>query len=657
MENFKNNIDDLLKERLGNYTETPPSEVWDALEKKLDGNKDRGFLYYRRFWFSLFFALIALEGVSFIWTKTTISFKQIIDNQQFAPHNKSFTKEEVNSNIDNITLNKTHQISIENSSNKLRNNNTNIRAYNRTSEITHSNMTDGNDNNNKISNSSILSSNKGVSADATNEYVTEKTSSIHIDNGSKNNLINEELFDAKQSDVSKNEITTEKVTKETSIHNSLSIISNKTTSDRVFPKESIRKIAVNASLSNKKALNKPINAKPNNSIPNINKTTKHNHSEPECNTINKATIAENETRLADGKANLLINDIANSKDKNNNPNSISSLPPSIASNNKNADASISNAPINSNLAVTKSEIFANSQTITIAKEDSHDNINTLINRPVLEVKDNSSIIVSADHLNKYEAGIKAGYELGMNSGSAQKIIVSPYLQYNMNSKFSILTQPAIKFSKVSSRNLTGTQSFYKVNNDGNYHIADSTIFVPIVGGGDTMITRNYAYSQTHDSIVKSYVTNNSYIEFELPILLKYNVTDKLSVYGGLNINYSKLIGISENTYTIGPITKTGSSSTVSKIQDPIPSPANINNIITYSGSSITDYKAPLYPNTQSDIVRFGYMLGISYEFNKKWLIDALIQQCSAKSNIQGGYDINTPLSSMYFRLTLGYKLF
>jgi hypothetical protein len=50
------------------------------------------------------------------------------------------------------------------------------------------------------------------------------------------------------------------------------------------------------------------------------------------------------------------------------------------------------------------------------------------------------------------------------------------------------------------------------------------------------------------------------------------------------------------------------------------------------------------------------MVGFSYEYQKRWLFDGLMQQTQAPANMQGGYNINSALSSTYFRFTLGYKL-
>ncbi len=39
MEKYKKNIDDLFKNRLGDYAEAPPPLIWNVLEKRLNGER------------------------------------------------------------------------------------------------------------------------------------------------------------------------------------------------------------------------------------------------------------------------------------------------------------------------------------------------------------------------------------------------------------------------------------------------------------------------------------------------------------------------------------------------------------------------------------------------------------------------------------------
>src|SRR6185312_1621475 len=109
--------------------------------------------------------------------------------------------------------------------------------------------------------------------------------------------------------------------------------------------------------------------------------------------------------------------------------------------------------------------------------------------------------------------------------------------YNITPKLSIMLQPAIKYSVVNTRPMGIPQSYYKANNDGKVTLVDSIpAYIPIGGTTfDSFWVRTYSYSQTHDSIVKTNSFGGTYIEFELPVLVKYYVTKNFSVYGGPNM--------------------------------------------------------------------------------------------------------------------------
>ena len=254
-------------------------------------------------------------------------------------------------------------------------------------------------------------------------------------------------------------------------------------------------------------------------------------------------------------------------------------------------------------------------------------------------------------LKGWDIGVKGGYERGFNNNAAQKMVIAPFLEYKLNSKFSVLLQPAVKSSSFSWHAINGTQSFYNIDHSKDKVTVDSFLIFPI--GGNPTYRKNYTFTQTHDSIVKSYgVGGGTYVETELPILLQYHITPKLSVYGGLNIAYSKLIGISEHSRSQTVTEVDSSHFGITGYTQP-----TYSSVFTYANAPLSSYKGPLYPSPQGGLLRMGYMLGFSYEFKNRWLFDCLIQQGNAKSNVQGGYNVNTALSATYFRLTLGRKLF
>ena len=259
--------------------------------------------------------------------------------------------------------------------------------------------------------------------------------------------------------------------------------------------------------------------------------------------------------------------------------------------------------------------------------------------------------------DRFEMGIKAGYEKGFAFDAARKAIVSPYLQYNLSPKFSLMVQPSAKAAKVATRNIGNASSYYKVNNDGATALVESVpIYLPSGLGYDTLWVNNYSYSQTHDSIVKSNTYGGTYVEADLPILLKYYIVPKFSVYGGVNIAYGKLTGVKEHTYTSDPIMQKGDSFTVTRQRVALPEPPALTSVIRYAGTPYSTYSGPQYPTNKGATLRLGYMVGFSYEFKDKWLVDGLVQQGMAKQDVQGGYNINKTLSAAYFRFTIGYKI-
>ena len=78
-------IDDLFKDELGSYTETPPPAVWDRLEKKLDNKPPQATGYNRRrLWYFGVLSLVLLVGVvvSLQLTGTSsIATKQFSSNE------------------------------------------------------------------------------------------------------------------------------------------------------------------------------------------------------------------------------------------------------------------------------------------------------------------------------------------------------------------------------------------------------------------------------------------------------------------------------------------------------------------------------------------------------------------------------------------------
>lgn len=267
---------------------------------------------------------------------------------------------------------------------------------------------------------------------------------------------------------------------------------------------------------------------------------------------------------------------------------------------------------------------------------------------------------TAKKRKRFEYGIKAGYEGGFTSEAARKIVGAPYIQYNFGSRFSIMSQPAFKAASVGNRALNGSQTFYSVDQSSSSVRLDSTVTKLIITAPgtpiDTLVLRYYSYKQARSNVTKSYQYGGTYFEFEIPLLAKYSLTKNLSIYGGPDLVYGKTIDVTEVTKTSASIEATGSATTLAHGSQAPPTPPAIGSVITYTGTPLSGYKGPLYPVSSGDLFRLGYMLGASYELNKRYLFDVLMEQSGAPANNEGGYNVNKPLSSLYFRFTIGYRL-
>lgn len=259
------------------------------------------------------------------------------------------------------------------------------------------------------------------------------------------------------------------------------------------------------------------------------------------------------------------------------------------------------------------------------------------------------------HFDRFEIGIKGGIEKGFSDAGATKYLVSPYIALNLSLKLAIMTQPAIKYATVSINNIGGDKSYYKENNDSS--VTKQGYATGVYTGGSptpSLYVTNYSVKQTHDSIVKSYTNQGTYMEYDLPILMKYAITKRFAVYGGINLSYSRYSGVKENTYQANNIAITKVAAAIARDSTQTV-PPHTNSVIAYEGTPISNYTGQLYSGDGA-MLRYGYMLGFSCEYSTRWLFDALIQQTPTRNNIVGGYNVNFPLSTAYFRFTLGYKL-
>ncbi len=531
MENHQKNIDDLFREELGGYTETPPPAAWEALEKKL-GPAAGGFrVPGKRIWYAALLVLVLLLSIP------------ALRNSSLFEGNKE--RNSLASNENTVPVNQ------------------------------HAAGTPGTNqsNNNPPIDSSAIKPSTNNSTPLANNNPDKRSKNINNDNGNNAN----------------NNNTPAPVTANTN------------------------------SLSKNNASSKPARHE---STPGKEQKALQVNSYNNGNTLSEAVA---------------------SKTNDNKPGNTGSQTENIF------NSSLTNpAPAAADEATTDP---ATNDVKPAAKEPGKEPLakagNNAKTKPGVPPK-------KKEQFNKFELGIKAGFERGFDNDGAKKVVVEPYLQYNLSPKFAIMIQPAIKGAAIEKRRIGTPQSYYKLNDDTV--VSRDRRDANIIGVGPAHLYFD-TYSQTHDSIVKSYSIGGSYLEFEIPLLLKYAITKQFSVYGGVNLVYGRLIGVREETYTSAKILKTVEAPVILRpIDQPDPPVRPFNEEMTYTGTPVANYTGPTYTSTTESAWKAGYMLGFTYNFNKRWLFDGLVQQTSAKTVMQGGYNVNTALSAPYFRCTLGYKL-
>jgi hypothetical protein len=314
---------------------------------------------------------------------------------------------------------------------------------------------------------------------------------------------------------------------------------------------------------------------------------------------------------------------------------------------------------------TENQLIANSETIN-ATSDAVKTINATADAVKAATTINPSATTKAATATKqkapkparnfarWEAGVKSGYERGFDNMGSTKFAIAPYLQYNVTGRIAIMTQPAVKFANAPTRVIGAPEQYYNVNNDGKVTAKESFTTVKVEGGSvQEYNNTRYNYTRSHDSIVKTNRTGGRYMEYELPLLIKYSLSKKSSVYGGVNIVYSQLQQVKEHTYTKAGIVRSVDT-LITAIGEPI-APA-IDDILTHNGTAISDYNGPLYPVSSKQNVRMGAMLGFTYQYSSRLMLDALVQKNPAPVQSYNGYNINAPLSSTSFRISVGYKI-
>ena len=169
--------------------------------------------------------------------------------------------------------------------------------------------------------------------------------------------------------------------------------------------------------------------------------------------------------------------------------------------------------------------------------------------------------------------------------------------------------------------------------------------------------RGYGFHQTYDSLVIAYQARQRYTEFEIPIMMRYSVMKNFSVLGGLNINFSKVLQLTETRQQY-----TGLQLFDTLVQQSTPlSGASLqayyNSRFAHSSPLYTPDAVAAYQNPTTNPLRFGYILGASYTAGNRLMVDVMIQQSLSKQTYIPNTEVRSIYNQPYVRISLGYKLY
>lgn len=243
--------------------------------------------------------------------------------------------------------------------------------------------------------------------------------------------------------------------------------------------------------------------------------------------------------------------------------------------------------------------------------------------------------------NRFEGGLKMGYETGVLSYTARKFTLAAYLQYNINSRLGIILQPAIKTATTSSAYTRDKGNYFQITDmrDSLFLTKDSSNY--------------YAYRQTFDSFIIRQMAERRYAELDLPLMLKYQLDKHIAISAGFNVTLGRIINLHTETQTIKDLVLRDTvSSFVWDTVKPRPSPE-----FAHPGSVPYSSYVPPVADDGGSPVRLGYTLGVTYTFRDRFQVDFMVQKSTGRLSEVPDARIRQLYTQHYFRLMFGYKLF
>lgn len=258
---------------------------------------------------------------------------------------------------------------------------------------------------------------------------------------------------------------------------------------------------------------------------------------------------------------------------------------------------------------------------------------------------------------KLDGGVKLGYDRGFADITTSNFTGNLFLQWNISPRTSIVLQPGIRYHAINKVSIFPQSAFHEVTSQS---LDSAHVYTDSFGIQDFFVQRNYIYRNGYDSISVSYsITPQKYLEVELPLLLQYKLAENVSIFGGVQLAFGQVVQIKGGVqrYQGNKADTLSFPMAVTDDSTQMPSIPGLSGYFGYNTPTISELDENKYKNPVTNPARFAMMLGFSYEFKRRLLLDLLVRKNLSDLGFIPNEQVRRIYSQPYFRITLGYKLF
>ena len=262
--------------------------------------------------------------------------------------------------------------------------------------------------------------------------------------------------------------------------------------------------------------------------------------------------------------------------------------------------------------------------------------------------DNQPLLITNNTKEKkktdIQIGTKIGLEMGFGNYASDKITGAVYASLNLSDNLCLMIQPGIKVARLNQTIDYGTKP-YIANGTKAYNDT-----LEAYGATHAQDLYYFHYYQVYDSVAVRRKTTTSYIGLETPILLKYAVSKRVSLLGGVTLDMSRIITVNE---------------TIVSSQQYQTSPSARYDLETQSEFNARldtvhfSHPSPYYTKLQqanSNPIRWGYMLGIDYNIKERIFLELMMTQTISSQTYIPDANVRNLYTQPYFRFSVGYRL-